>query len=248
MSINKMIEDAVEVSQHAQRNYDLSKTIPDNDLKTLIHAATNSPSKQNESHFELAVYTDIQKIRKVYDQTKLFMVRSKEENNDLSKLWSEQNGKTWQSEDRSIKNSQILANSLFVFIDYAGSAVGGTHQLAQRDPQNHPTRVKLYDEQRNYSVGIAVGELILSATLLGYKTGICSAFHPNKVKDIIGCEGKVKLLVGIGYANDGIDRRLHAETLNKDLPELFQNGSPNDPWRFPALTKNLKISLNDENI
>ena len=38
------IKKAVDSSQRAQRNYDLSKTIPENDLETLIYAAANSPS------------------------------------------------------------------------------------------------------------------------------------------------------------------------------------------------------------
>ena len=248
MSLNKMIEEAAETSQHAQRNYNLDKSIPDADLRTLIHVATNSPSKQNESHFELQVFTDQNIIRDIYNCTKLFMVRSKAENQDLTGLFSEENGKTWQNQDRSVTNSQILSNALFVFTDDNSDAVGGTHQLAQRDPENNPTRVKLYEEQKNYSIGIAVGELILSATMLGYKTGICSAFLPEKVKEQINSDGNVKLLVGVGFENDNTDRRLHAETLNKDLPPLFRNGNLDTPWRFPAMPKDIKVKLNGQNI
>jgi len=248
MSLNKMIEEAAETSQHAQRNYNLDRCIPDADLRTLIHVATNSPSKQNESHFELHVFTDQNIIRKIYDLTKKFMVRSKAENKDLTGLFSEENGKTWQNEDRSITNSQILANALFVFTDSKGTAVSGTHQLAQRDPENNPTRIRLYEEQRNYSIGISVGELILAATMLGYKTGICSAFLPKEVGKLINSEDKVKLLVGVGFENENTDRRLHAETLNKDLPPLFRNGEPDTPWQFPALPKNIKVKLNGQDI
>ena len=248
MSLNKKIEDAAETSQHAQRNYDLSKSLPEADLQTLIHVATNSPSKQNETHFELQVFTDQNIIRNIYNCTKLFMVRSKAENKDLTGLFSEENGKTWQNEDRSVTNSQILANALFVFIDSKGKAVGGTHQLAQRDPDNNPTRIKLYEEQRNYSIGISVGELILAATMLGYKTGICSAFLPKEVGKLINSEDRVKLLVGVGFENENTDRRLHAETLNKDLPPLFRNGDLDLPWRFPALPKDIKVKLNGQDI
>ena len=41
------IKKAVIRSQHCQRNFDLTKSIPENDLELLIHAATNCPSKQN---------------------------------------------------------------------------------------------------------------------------------------------------------------------------------------------------------
>lgn len=242
------IKKAAEITQHAQRNYDLSKTIPASVLNTLIYVATNSPSKQNESHFELQVFTDLDIIRQIYDCTKLFMVRSKAENKDLTGLFEEKDGKFWQNEDRSVKNSQIYANALFVFIDYDGVAVGGTHQLAQRDPKNNPISVEKYNQQKNFSIGIAVGELILSAGLLGYKTGICSAFKGNKVEQIINSNGMVKLLVGVGFENENTDRRLHAETLNRDLPPLFRNGELDQLWRFPALPKDIKVKLNGQNI
>lgn len=248
MSLNKKLENAAEDSQHAQRNYDLSKSLPNVDLQTLIHVATNSPSKQNETHFELQVFTDQNMIRDIYNCTKLFMVRSKAENKDLTGLFSEENGKIWQNKDRSVTNSQILANALFVFIDCEGPAIGGDHQLAQRDPKNNPERVKIYRDQRNYSVGISVGELILSATMLGYKTGICSAFDTNEVNKLINSKGEVKLLVGVGFENENTDRRLHAETLNRDLPPLFRNGDPDTPWQFPALPKNIKVKLNGQDI
>lgn len=244
----KAIEKAAEISQHAQRNYDLSKTIPEADLNTLIHVATNSPSKQNESHFELQVFTDPDIIRNIYDCTKLFMVRSKAENKDLTGLFEEKDGKTWQNQDRSVKNSQIYSNALFVYIDYNGNAVGGTHQLAQRDPTNNPTMEKLYNEQKNYSIGISVGELILSAALLGYKTGVCSAFLPDEVRQLINSDGRVKLLVGIGFENENVDRLFHAETLNKDLAPILRNGESDTPWRFPALPKYLKVKLNGQDI
>ena len=55
-----------------QRNYDLSKSIPQEDLDTLIYTI-NSPSKQNETHFKLKVYTDPNLIRKIYDCTERFI-------------------------------------------------------------------------------------------------------------------------------------------------------------------------------
>ena len=42
----KQIKDAVAITQRAQRNYNLTKTIPQEDIETLIYAASNGPSKQ----------------------------------------------------------------------------------------------------------------------------------------------------------------------------------------------------------
>ena len=69
---HQTIKDAVDITQRAQRNYDLSKSIPQEDLDTLIYTAINSPSKQNETHFKLKVYTDPNLIHNIYDCTKRF--------------------------------------------------------------------------------------------------------------------------------------------------------------------------------
>ena len=47
------IKSAIDVCKKAQRNYNLNKRLPPKDLETLIYVATNSPSKQNETHFNL---------------------------------------------------------------------------------------------------------------------------------------------------------------------------------------------------
>ena len=70
--MNDEIKKAIDICKLAQRNYDLNKWLPHKDLETLIYVATNSPSKQNETHFNLRVYTDPAKIQAIYDRTKNF--------------------------------------------------------------------------------------------------------------------------------------------------------------------------------
>ena len=48
--MNDEIKKAIDICKLAQRNYDLNKRLPHKDLETLIYVATNSPSKQNETH------------------------------------------------------------------------------------------------------------------------------------------------------------------------------------------------------
>jgi hypothetical protein len=102
----------------------------------------------------------------------------------------------------------------------------------------------IYREQQSYSIGIPVGQLILTANLLGYKTGICSAMDSGPIKKLVGTENSVKLLVGVGFENTETDRRLHAETLNKDVAEKFKNGNLEKPWRFPSFKKYTKVTIN----
>ena len=42
MALSDELKLAVNISQHAQRNYDLSKSIPQNDFETLLHARTKN--------------------------------------------------------------------------------------------------------------------------------------------------------------------------------------------------------------
>ena len=49
----KDIAKAVNRSQHTQRNYDLSKTIPEKDMKALLHSMTECPSTVSYTHLTL---------------------------------------------------------------------------------------------------------------------------------------------------------------------------------------------------
>ena len=241
-SMNEQIRHAVNVSQRAQRNYDLTKSINEKDLDTFIHVAANSPSKQNETHYELHVFTNQKIIREIYDQTKLFLLMKEDDNFD--QLYGEKDGKFWQSDKRSVHNSQVLANALFVYFEQEGEARGGTHKQAQSNSNNKESLIK-YHQQIGYSIGVSAGQLVLSAALLGYKTGFCSAFKKGAVAEICNTKKMPKLLVGVGHENAGVDRRYHAETLNKDIPEGFKNGLENEKWRFPSFEKDCKVFLND---
>ena len=243
--MNDEIKNAVDSSQRAQRNYDLSKTIPEKDLETLIHAAVNSPSKQNETHYSLYVYTDPDMIRKIYTHTKKFILMKPDE--DMSDRFGiDENGNPWQDDEYSVRNSQILANALFVYVRESGRARGGTHIIAKENFYSYA--MVLYQEQINYSIGISMGELILSANLLGYKTGLCGGINNKPIQELIGTDNTVTMLVGVGYPNPNLDRRLHPEVLNGDIPERYRNGLPEERWRFPSFEKNIVVKLNGETI
>lgn len=243
--MNNKIINAVEIAQRAQRNYDTSKSIPKKDLETLMYVAANSPSKQNETHYELHVLTCKDRIRQIYEQTKLFLLMKPDENFD--QLFGETDGKFWQSDERSVHNSQILSNALFVYFEEEGTPRGGTHKQAQHSENNQESIIK-YQQQISYSIGVSSGQLSLSSALLGYKTGFCSAFRKGKVADICGTKKMPKLLVGVGYENIGVDRRYHAETKNKDIPVGFKNGSPEEKWKFPTFEKSIKVVLDGKEI
>ncbi len=234
--MNTIIESVVDISMRAQRNYDLSRIFPEKDLETLIYVASHSPSKQNEVHYRIRVYTDQSTIRKIYECTKRFALYR-------PGPLELRDGKLWQDDAKSVHNSQILSNVLFVYEEDEGPARCGEHMLVQQGVESSHAD-KLYMASKATSIGVSVGQLILSASLLGYKTGVCSAMNDSEVAKVINSSRLPKLLVGIGYGNVDIDRRLHAETLNKEVFEEGRNGDLNERWRFPSFEPAVKVSIN----
>jgi|TARA_B110000438_G_scaffold297032_1_gene342712 nitroreductase len=261
--MNEQIKDAVDVSQKAQRNWDLDKTIPEKDLDALIYAAQHSPKKQMETHYALHVFTDKEKIRAIYDQTKkfsLFPVDNPEFQDsmyadgkaDYGDMFKDKDGEFWQDDDYSIKNSQILANAMFVYTEDRRTVRGGTHFLAQEGASANV--MNIYEEQIDFSIGISVGQLILSAAMMGYKTGICSALDSPGIGELLPKNKQVpdgvhnaKLIIGVGYEQDGVDRRLHQETLNKDIPfDDRRTGEADGLYLFPTFEGVTDVYLNGE--
>jgi nitroreductase len=240
MDIRDNIKHAVDVTNKAQRNYDLTKSIPQEDLDTLIYAAVNSPSKQNETHYSLHVYTDQDIVKQIYNHTKKFtMIRDQQ---DQDESFSIENDVFVTHGETSVTNSQIYANALFVYVKDEGNTRGSQHRAAKENPNS--TAAKVYNEQIAYSMGISVGELILSAGLLGYTTGICSALDTRPIRDILGIKQNPKLLVGVGFPNIQLERTQHSEVLNKDVPEKFRTGALEEHWNFPTFKKHTKVTVN----
>ena len=234
------IKKAVDIVQKAQRNYDLSKSIPEEDLETLIYAAVNSPSKQNETHYSLHVYTDQNIIKQIYSHTKKFtMIRDKQDQDESFKV---EDDVFIQNDAKSVTNSQVYANALFVYVAEQGQTRGSQHRAAKENPNSNAAKV--YGEQVAYSMGISIGELILSAGLLGYTTGICSALDTKPIRDILGTKQNPKLLVGVGFPNNQLERTQHSEVLNRDIPEKFRTGELNEHWKFPTFKKYTKVTIN----
>jgi len=244
------IKNAIEVTQRAQRNYNLTKTIPQKDIDTLIHAASNGPSKQNETHFNLRVYTDPAIIKKIHEATKLYAMFSWD---NVDEVFNDKDGNFNTKEEYTVTNSQIYANAVFIWCDDTANLRGGTHILGARKEASFISKQTLF-EQKSFSVGISSGQLTMAAALLGYKTGYCSAFERNvkrttpdkHLQTIINAETEPRIIVGIGYPNEGVNRQYHATVKNKDVPERYRNGAAEQYWKHPTFDKELKVWLNDQ--
>ena len=54
-----------------------------------------------------------------------------------------------------------------------------------------------------------------------------------------------RVIVGIGYENSNMDRRLHGTLFNRDIPKQYRTGEDDERWRFPSLDKKIKVEINN---
>lgn len=188
----KLLNNVIVDSQKCQRNWDLQKNISETDLNVLINAATNCPSKQNEVFYKLIIVKNREIIDNIYNNTEGF---------SINHCYADQ----IYPSNYKIKNTQTLANILFIFCNDIGEE--------KRTPDNnqfvntgHETNELI--KQRNIAIGIASGYVNLVSHLLGYKTGYCSCFDKNVVGNYIQ-EENPQLILGIGYPDSNKDRSVH---------------------------------------
>lgn len=190
------IKNAIIKSQHCQRNWDLSKTIPQEDLDLLIHAVTNCPSKQNVAFYKVHFITNRDMIEKIHSCTSGFTT----------------NFETGESQT----NSQTLANLLIAFelVSYENQP---TQDNFRNDEIEH---VKLenasemdkwiLNRDQQVAIGIAAGYVNVVSSILGYSTGCCSCFDGKSVAEALGePTADVGLLMGVGFKDTSRPRREH---------------------------------------
>ena len=72
--LKNMLLKAIHKSQHVQRNWDLSKSIPEEDLAIIEQACLGAPSKQNVTFFKPYFITDRDVIEKIHRNTLGFYI------------------------------------------------------------------------------------------------------------------------------------------------------------------------------
>jgi nitroreductase len=203
---HKEIEKAVIRSQHTQRNWDLNKQIPKEDIKTLLHAVTNCPSKQNVAFYKIHFIQDRDIIEEIHENTYGFGT------------FKGRKGASYDtSEVRETEtNPQTLANLLVIFEDYnyLNDLDGDIHRnQATREYVMHGKlsvdRQAELDRDKQIAVGIASGYLNLTASLMGYKTGCCQCMDQKAIQHVALLEEKPLLLMGVGFPQEGVSRRQH---------------------------------------
>lgn len=228
-SLNSLLWD----SQRCQRNWDLDKNIPDSDIQALVNAIKSAPSKQNEKHFKVYVISNYEARKKIYDCTNNFA-----HDDDGESICLNADGSVNYK-----RQSQLMGNLLFVFCrdknniyrsseSFAGSKfVDEDKKVSHAGLLDLSTSEKKRDVQDKYNsmglhaIGISVGYLLVTAHLLGYKTGCSSGFDVDSVIDITGNEHP-EIIVAVGYDDKSRNSR----------EEHFERGR-----LFPSFNKEILI-------
>ena len=181
---------AIHKSQHVQRNWDLSKSIPEEDLEIIEQACLGAPSKQNVTFFKPYFITDRDVIEKIHKNTTGFYIQD-----------GVKGGKAPKG-DRLTTNPQTLANLLIVFTKNFDKeqAKGNTDQWHNGE---------LMEQDMHQAVGVAAGYVNMTAALLGYSTGCCSCCNKDEIQRILDIDEKPILLMGVGYPDSSKPRRQH---------------------------------------
>jgi len=187
-SKNMELFKAIHRSQHVQRNYDLSRDIPEQDVATIVTAATQCPSKQNVAFYKLHVVKDRSIIRHIYTCCR-----------------------TLPQPD----NPQVLGNLVLVFEEYENydkESLNTNEEIVKQDEQS----LKTLELDRFTALGIATGYVNLVSSQLGYGTGCCTCILDKpRLRVILELKMEPLLVMGIGYAQEGKNRRVHHLRQNK---------------------------------
>lgn len=194
--IHENIEKAIHRSQHCQRNWDLSREIPQEDLDLIMTSVTQCPSKQNVAHYKVHAITNRDVIEAIHSNTEGFAVS--------------------YAPYKAETNSQVLANLLLVFEAYEVSVAGDKLAVRNDETRMLAQQGKLTDEamalvmrDRHMAVGIAAGYCNMTSALLGYGTGCCACFDGGAIQKILGIDGEILLMMGVGFKNPDMNRRIH---------------------------------------
>ena len=202
----KDIIDAIESSQHCQRNWDLSKQIDPKHMNIFESVVKTVPSKQNIAYYKVHFISDRSVIEEIYKWTMT------ETPNDL---------------DEDFYNPQVLANLLVIYEDYWDiSKDDRGSRIKERNISNIEYNGYTIHVDRQQAIGISAGILAFTANYLGYKTGFCRCFKQKEVSEILKVENSLQLMIGIGFPKQNISHTIHHITNSDSLKPMIKSEIP----------------------
>lgn len=174
-------------SQHCQRNWDLNKDVPEEDVDMMKFSVANCPSKQNIAFYNAHFVTDRDLIEFIHNNTEFT-----------------------NEEGKSFTNSQTLANVLVVFEPSAHVEYEVKKRNEQvRDDEQRERNLRILHDDQQQAIGIAAGYLNVVASLMGYSTGCCKCMDSEAIRQKMGLKKAPVLLMGVGHKDETRNRREH---------------------------------------
>jgi len=186
---------AVLRSQRCQRNYDLSKTISEEQKELLLFAATNCPTKQNNEYYSVVVTENRDIIESIHEET----------------LTSGNSSPTGEART----NPQVLGQLLIAFVEHKITEPKNIEQEKIFLGTATEQELSYYRSDAVQAIGVAAGHVSMMAALLGLESGCCKCMNAQAVKNILTIKQVPKLLMGIGYRDLSRNRRVHHITNQK---------------------------------
>ena len=177
----KFLKDTIIKGQKCQRNWDLSKEMPQEDVELIVKAATECPSKQNLDFYKVMVIQDQEIQKKIYENT------------------LDRPGGRY--------NPQVLGHLLLLFLPKVPSEPRNAEVLAQWCGVDNQNIRNLVETDRDQAVGVASGFVNVIAQFLGYSTGCNKCFKDEAIKEILGIEERPILMMGVGIKDETRNRR-----------------------------------------
>ena len=173
----------IQESQKCQRNWNLNKNIPNEDLDLIMKAVTNCPTRQNINFYNVQAITNRDLIEKIHEHTAYFKIDPDMDVSEYSKLISQKSDIKKSDKNWVLKtNPQVLGHLLLAF-----SANEETYYRDAIDDK--------WDKDVWLSIGMAAGYAQLISTQLGYASGCCGCYN-DQINLLLN--RKIRLLVGIG--------------------------------------------------
>lgn len=194
---NKYLNTTLAVSSHCQRNWDLSKEISKDDVETILTAIKQAPSKQAGTYFKVKATTDRSLIEDVFRNTS--SPNSHWDYEDIAEI----------ERLRRKTQPQILGQLLLAFFE-DDCWENDKRRCADYFDDAPPEYSKMiFKQNRDQSVGIAIGYIKLTAELLGLKSGCCASFDEEIIKKVYNEEKTPIILMGIGHGDKTRARTKH---------------------------------------
>lgn len=203
-------------SQHCQRNWDLSKEIPEEHLEVLKTSVTQSPSLQNVAFYRVHWIQDRETIEKVHACTHGAPYKNSEDGKKVVDSHPREDDHLYEMGDTT--QSQTLANLVVVFEEYFHEEEYFKEKRIFNTSYGRKVQHGGDDFDAVTALGIASGYLNLTASLLGYQTGCCISFKHSQLKKELNLEGEPLLIMGVGFKDPNANRRLHHDDRDVIFP------------------------------